>query len=62
MNLRYEVHKTDKSALLGNAYTILMFSIRDGEGKTMLTHAQTTEGWFAEKVTAGETDARCDNI
>lgn len=42
-NVRYEVHKTDKSALLGSAYTILMFSIRDGEGKTMLTHRMAKE-------------------
>ena len=42
-NIRYEVHKTDKDKLLGKAYTVLTFSIRDGEGKTLLTHRMARE-------------------
>lgn len=42
-NIRYEVHKTDKNALMGSAYTILMFSIRDGEGKSELSHRMARE-------------------
>lgn len=42
-NIRYEVHKTDEAALMGKAYTVLMFSIRDGEGKTELSHRMARE-------------------
>ena len=42
-NIRYEVHKTERSKLLGNAYSILVFSIRDGEGKSFMAHNMARE-------------------
>lgn len=42
-NIRYEVHKTEGSKLLGNAYSVLVFSIRDGEGKSFLAHSMARE-------------------
>lgn len=42
-NIRYEVHRAGAENRLAKAFSILVFSIRDGEGKSFLSHRMADE-------------------
>ncbi|WP_417608092.1 GumC family protein [Owenweeksia hongkongensis] len=42
-NIRYEVHRVGSSGVLTNPFSLLVFSIRDGEGKSFLAHRMASE-------------------